>query len=252
MFLHSLALYFIWFVLYSVFGWVYESIYCSITHRKLINRGFLNGPYCPIYGTGAVAMIAILGSVESATALFMSGAVLACTIEYITSYVMEKLFYARWWDYSNTKFNLNGRICLAGAIVFGAFAVVLIKFIHPFVARLTSFLPPWGIYTAAAVLAVILIADTAVTVVGITGMSEKLLEISEYIERKRKEAEAVLSRERFSSFREHIHTYMKEKLNYQQIRMIKSFPRLKSVKYEKALEDIKEFVEKIKERKNNR
>lgn len=252
MFLHTLAVYFIWFVLYSVLGWLYESLFCSVTHKKLINRGFLNGPYCPIYGSGAVLMIVVLGKVSNAPALFMSGAVLACTLEYITSYVMEKLFYARWWDYSNTKFNLNGRVCLAGAVVFGAFAVVLIKFIHPFISHMTSFLPPSGVYVTASVLAVIIIADTVVTVVGITGMNEKLLEISGYIEKKRKEAEIVLSGERFAAAREHIHSYMKEKLNYQQLRMIKSFPRLKSVKHEKALEDIKEFIEKIKDRKIKR
>ena len=125
-------------MIYSIIGWVYESTICSIGHRKLINRGFLNGPYCPIYGTGAVLVLLVLGRIQNPVLLFFAGALVTCSLEYLTSWLMEKLFHARWWDYSKRKFNIGGRVCLIGAVVFGAFSVVLVLVLHPFVKSLTD------------------------------------------------------------------------------------------------------------------
>ena len=122
----TIETWFLWLMIYSVIGWIYESTICSIGQRKLINRGFLNGPYCPIYGTGAVLVLLVLGRIQNPVLLFFAGAVLTCSLEYLTSWLMEKLFHARWWDYSKRKFNIGGRVCLIGAVVFGAFSVVLI------------------------------------------------------------------------------------------------------------------------------
>ncbi|HHY52695.1 MAG TPA: putative ABC transporter permease, partial [Clostridiales bacterium] len=102
--------YFLWFVFYSILGWVYETILCSTLEKRFINRGFLNGPYCPIYGFGALIVIVTLRSVENVVLLFLMAAVLTSTLEYITSWGMEKLFHARWWDYSHKKWNINGRV----------------------------------------------------------------------------------------------------------------------------------------------
>ena len=122
----TIETWFLWLMIYSVIGWVYESTICSIGQRKLINRGFLNGPYCPIYGTGAVLVLLVLGRIQNPVLLFFAGAVLTCSLEYLTSWLMEKLFHARWWDYSKRKFNIGGRVCLIGAIVFcGARALTL-------------------------------------------------------------------------------------------------------------------------------
>ena len=129
---------FLWFMIYSVVGWIYESILCSVAQKKFINRGFLNGPYCPIYGSGAVLVILVLGKLTNPFLLFFAGALLTCSLEYLTSFVMEKLFHARWWDYSKRKFNINGRVCLIGAVVFGAFSTVLVLWIHPLVTKLTD------------------------------------------------------------------------------------------------------------------
>ena len=85
MIIKELELLFIWFVIYSVLGWIYESIYCSITQRRLVNRGFLNGPLCPIYGMGAILDICVLGEIQNPILLFAAGAVLACALEYLTS-----------------------------------------------------------------------------------------------------------------------------------------------------------------------
>lgn len=104
-----------YFMIYSVVGWIYETTLCSITDRHFVNRGFLNGPYCPIYGSGALLDVLILGRIENPFLLFILGVLVTCSLEYLTSYVMEKLFKARWWDYSDKKFNIGGRVCLLGA-----------------------------------------------------------------------------------------------------------------------------------------
>ena len=98
---------------------MYESILVSILERRPVNRGFLNGPLCPIYGAGAVGAVVVLGQVHNPLVVFLLSMVGASILEYVTSWVMEALFHARWWDYSDYKFNLNGRICLLGAFVFG-------------------------------------------------------------------------------------------------------------------------------------
>lgn len=87
----TIETWFLWLMIYSVIGWVYESTICSIGQRKLINRGFLNGPYCPIYGTGAVLVLLVLGRIQNPVLLFFAGAVLTCSLEYLTSWLMEKL-----------------------------------------------------------------------------------------------------------------------------------------------------------------
>lgn len=93
-FLKTVETYFLWLMIYSIIGWIYESTLCSITNKKLINRGFLNGPYCPIYGSGAILVILILGRIKNPVLLFFLGALVTCSLEYLTSYVMEKLFHA--------------------------------------------------------------------------------------------------------------------------------------------------------------
>ena len=110
---------FILFMFYSIFGWVLEVLGKLIECKRFINRGFLIGPYCPIYGVGAILITALLGKYQDdIIALFIMAIVLCGTLEYLTSYVMEKVFHARWWDYSQRKFNINGRVCLYTIIPF--------------------------------------------------------------------------------------------------------------------------------------
>lgn len=120
------------FFLYSLIGWFYESTVCSLLkERRLINRGFLAGPYCPVYGCGALLCYLLLGSIENPFVLFLSAAVLCSVLEYVTGYGMEKLFQAKWWDYSHLPLNLHGRICLYGAILFGMSNVLICRYIQP-------------------------------------------------------------------------------------------------------------------------
>ena len=174
-------------MIYSIIGWVYESTICSIGHRKLINRGFLNGPYCPIYGTGAVLVLLVLGRIQNPVLLFFAGALVTCSLEYLTSWLMEKLFHARWWDYSKRKFNIGGRVCLIGAVVFGAFSVVLVLVLHPFVKSLTDRLTDAAFNWICAILFVGIVSDLVVTVKGLLGTHAVFAEYAVLLQQKRKE-----------------------------------------------------------------
>lgn len=172
-----LVTYFLWFMFYSFLGWVWETILCSLTEGHFVYRGFLNGPYCPIYGFGALFDIAILHWISNPLILFLSGALLASVLEYVTSYLMEYYFHARWWDYSEKRFNLNGRICLEGALVFGLFAVVLLKGIQPRVALAIDQLVPAVSYAMASILAVGFVYDVTYTLIKVHKLGAKLAEL---------------------------------------------------------------------------
>lgn len=122
----------LYFFLYSFLGWVCECIYCGIPARHFINRGFLAGPYCPIYGVGALFILHLLQPFGDYVILvFLIGCILTSTLEYITSWGMEALFHTKWWDYSNEPWNLHGRVCLKNSILFGILCIVVYYIIHP-------------------------------------------------------------------------------------------------------------------------
>lgn len=162
-------------MIYSFIGWAYESIICSIWEKKPVNRGFLNGPVCPIYGVGALVVVLLLYQrTENVFVLFFAGALLTTTIEYITGYLMEKIFHARWWDYSNFRFNFQGRVSLIGAVVFGVLSVVLLLFVQPGVSTLLKAVP-WIFKAVAAVsMAAALAADISVTIRYMHGLNDRL------------------------------------------------------------------------------
>ncbi|NEG77556.1 hypothetical protein GFD22_00870 [Bifidobacterium avesanii] len=170
----SLEYVFLWVLLYSFLGWVYESIVVSVQERRPVNRGFLMGPLCPIYGVGAVGAALVLSPLRNPVLLFLVGAVLATVLEYATSWAMERLFDARWWDYSQYRFNINGRVCLLGAVIFGAFAVIVVNWTQPLVESFTDRVPVPAVHTIAAVCFLLLVADLTVTLSGMSGFMQRV------------------------------------------------------------------------------
>lgn len=138
----DLKILFLLFIIYSVTGWIIEVIATYPDTKCFVNRGFLIGPYCPIYGNCALAMILLLHNVTNPILLFILSIIICSIGEYVTSYLMEKIFHARWWDYTKNKFNLNGRICLVNSLAFGVLGFLLIKFVNPFVVGLITKLSP--------------------------------------------------------------------------------------------------------------
>ncbi|MDP4109586.1 MAG: putative ABC transporter permease, partial [Bacillota bacterium] len=172
---------FLWFLIYSFIGWSYESTLCSVKAGRLINRGFLNGPVCPVYGVGALAVLLFLNGEKNIFALFFSGMTITCTVEYITAYILEKSFGAKWWDYSKHRFNLHGRICLLGAVTFGSFSVLLVKYIHPFVSGLTAGIQKSVVLPLSLTLFGLMLTDLLYTVNHILHLNGRLKEIQHAI-----------------------------------------------------------------------
>ena len=128
-----------WFYIYSFLGWLWETCYVSVRKGKLINRGFINGPLCTIYGCGALAVYLILLPIsDNLLLLFVGGVVVATALEYVTAVLMENIFHTSWWDYSDNKFNFQGRICLGCSLGWGVFTVGLFRVLHPVVQEFTE------------------------------------------------------------------------------------------------------------------
>ncbi len=161
---YSIATYFLYFLIIAICGWMMEVTLQLIQKHKFADRGFLIGPYCPIYGCGAILItLCLTGLKEHPVGLF-STAILVCgVLEYATSYIMEKLFHARWWDYSDCKFNINGRVCIETIIPFGILGVLLIYVVNPFIFDYLAKVPQNILNIVAIAMAVLFIADLIVS-----------------------------------------------------------------------------------------
>ena len=191
--LNSAAGLFLLFLIYSTLGWCGEMIYCSIGQRRLCEkRGFLNGFLCPIYGFGALLVLwALRGGCESPVLTFFFGALLTSAVEYFTSYLMEKLFHMRWWDYSRYKFQIHGRVCLLNSTLFGLLCVALCHLVHPEVMKLIRFLMARHIaLPLAAALFALFTADVVLSVrsaIQIGNRLEKLQALQDELQEKLEE-----------------------------------------------------------------
>lgn len=130
------------FFLFSIIGWVVESIYMSFCNRKLTNRGFMTGPFCPIYGVGATVGYIILHPLaKNVVMLYIVGAVLATVFEFLVARLMMKLFGEVWWDYNEKFCNYKGIVCLESTLAWGLYAVIIITFLFD---KVMSFVDRWS------------------------------------------------------------------------------------------------------------
>ena len=157
--MEKVATWFAIFIFYSFAGWLIEVLISFIQKRRIINRGFLVGPICPIYGTGALLLSLVVNSTESPLVIFCVAVVASAILEYIVSYLMEKIFRVRWWDYADQPFNLNGRICISAALSFGVIGVLMLKVITPALLGMIGSLPVAVLYIVAGLLAAWLVFD---------------------------------------------------------------------------------------------
>jgi uncharacterized membrane protein len=151
------------FIIYSFIGWIIEIIALFRTEKRFVNRGFLIGPYCPIYGCGALILIYIMSNYKTPLDLFLMFSIYASILEYSVSYFMEKLFNARWWDYSHMKYNLNGRVCLINAILFGVLGLAMGYFVNPFVMNMLYSIPDTTLMIISSIILIAFIADLIIS-----------------------------------------------------------------------------------------
>lgn len=164
-----------WFFIYSFMGWVWESCYVSAKEKRFVNRGFVTGPVCTIYGCGALSVYLLLWKHQSNLIfLFFAGMLVATILEYVTSYFMELIFHASWWDYSSQKYNLNGRICLGASLGWGVFTLILFYVFQPAVEKITSWYPDTIGKIAVVIVMIIHIADLIASAVAAFDLRRKL------------------------------------------------------------------------------
>lgn len=174
---------FLLFIIYSFIGWTCEVLYCSIYQKKFVNRGFLYGPICPIYGCGALIIFFFLMPLAyNVFLLFFSAMFLMSVLEYFVSWAMEKLFDTKWWDYSHYKFNINGRVCLLNSTLFGVMGVIAVKFVHPMVLKLIYSLNDFWTKTFAIILLSTFIVDLAFTLKSLVDFKIYLRRFEDFIQ----------------------------------------------------------------------
>lgn len=163
------------FLIYAFIGWCVEVAYQTVNHGVFINRGFLNGPYCPIYGCGGVLCVWVLYPLhENTVLLFFGSAIFASLLELITGFVLEKVFHNKWWDYSNVPFNIKGYVCLKFSLYWGLAGMVALDIFHPIIYWFVTLIPD----TLAIVLACIMMTgftvDFIITVATIKHFNQRL------------------------------------------------------------------------------
>lgn len=236
----------IYFITYSFLGWVMESIFRSICERKLINTGFLIGPFCPIYGVGAIIMLLFLKNFSNNILLLFVVSIIVLTIwEYLVGVLLEKLFHTKYWDYSNNKFNFQGRICLMNSLFWGILGVVFVKFIHLMIENLISKIDIRILAFVYSIIAIVMIVDMIVSIIKVKNIKvtlEKIEKLNAEIKEKLKEIseETIIKRDK-TLLRLYKNVY----------RLKKAFPAINTKEITEVLNkkvELKEIKEEIKEK----
>lgn len=239
---------FYYFLIYAFMGWCIETIYATLRKGKFVNRGFLNGPFCPIYGFGALILIVALNSVlNNILLLFVGAIVLTSVLEYITGFVLEKVFKGKWWDYSSESFNINGRVCLKFSVYWGVISVFMLRLLQPEVNSLVHKIPYiYGILGFYGLVTYFL-ADFAITLRSIIRLNSLLNQMHEISMEVKEKLELIAE----NSIEEIENTIYELKETYEMLlterslrhqRLLKAFPNLKIKHYDQILQDIKDRI----------
>lgn len=266
------------FTIYSFAGWVCETIFCSILEKKFVDRGFLNGPFCPIYGFGGLIIIKVLSPfTNNILLLYIISVIVTTAIEYLTGVMLETIFHTTWWDYSDCKFNFEGRICLLNSLLFGVMCVVGLEWVHPFVYKLVKMIQPdAAVYIAGALVAYFII-DMLVTLYALLQLKGKLEQLQHVLDQIKEKTGAMKEKgsdgiktiqNAIGSFRsdsdesyetnetadadssdnEELNSLyeqqdkMEKGTKFLQRRIIRAFPTMKSKMYNESLSHIKDMI----------
>ena len=229
------------FFIYSFLGWMLESVTKTISQKKLVNSGFLYGPFCPIYGIAAVGMVVLLKPSEgNYITTFILSFIIFTIWEYFVGWFLEKVFHTKYWDYSYYKFQIKGRVCLVNSLIWGFLGVAFIEIIHPITVLLIMQVPIILINTATVILIIYIILDLILTSIKINNINVKLTkfyEITDSIKEKIDELKALPEKakksEKISSAIEELkqkQIELKEKIEKQTQRFRSAFPNMSSEK----------------------
>lgn len=265
------------FLVYAFLGWCAEVAFAAVHHGKFVNRGFLNGPVCPIYGVGMLVVVTLLwGLRHNLILLFLGSAGLTTTLEYATGWILERFFHDKWWDYSDKPFNVKGYICLEFTILWGLAAAFVVGAVHPFVFMIINKTPALLGVILMAVLLAVFVTDLVITVTELVKLPKKMVAMLE-AERALKaisdkigeniSGTAIAAKEKGDELAEESKPRLEElKAEYEQKaaeykrrfenrgfvhkRIFKAFPNLKSGRYKVIFERFADFKEKFNDEKD--
>lgn len=164
-----------YFLVYSCIGWCLEVVYAAVSTGQLVNRGFLNGPVCPIYGFGMIIVLFLLTPLQhSLLLLYIGGVILPSTLELAGGWALYKLYHTRWWDYSDYPFNIGGYICLEFSLLWGVGTLIVMKMVHPVIAGLIEMIPPLVGLILMILLYAVYAADTIATAFAASDLARDL------------------------------------------------------------------------------
>lgn len=256
------------FYFYCFFGWCFESAYVSVKTGRLVNRGFMRGPYLPLYGTGALMMLVVAAPFRDNIILtYAAGCLGATALEYVTGVTMEALFRVRYWDYSDQPFNFHGYICLGSSLTWGGLTVLMTKVIHQPIEDFVLLIPEGLLTIATMVLSVIIIVDFIMSfkaAMDLSGVLIRLEEAKKEMQRLEKRIDVIIAlseqvkeelREELQELKERFHFQKESRFslahgkNFQLKAILRGNPTISSRKFKEALEELKKAIE---EQRNNK
>lgn len=266
------------FIIYAFLGWCSEVAFAAVNKGKFVNRGFLNGPVCPIYGVGMLIVVLCLWNLrDRPLLLFLGSALLTTALEFVTGFVLERFFHEKWWDYSDMPFNIKGYVCLKFTILWGLAASFIIGAIHRFIYMLIEKTPFVLGVILLAVFSAAFIADFTVTLTALVKLPKKLKAMAEaeralravsdkigenisdttIAAKEKGEALAEENKPRLEELRAEYEKKKKElsamlERNFVQRRIFKAFPNLKNGRYKAIFDRISELKLKVTEKGNEK
>lgn len=231
------------FFLYAFLGWCCEVVFAAVRQGRFVNRGFLCGPLCPIYGCGLIAVTAMLAPLGQNWLLILPvSAVLTTLIELIAGFLMEKLFHHRWWDYSKMPLNIGGYVCLPFSLIWGVACALIVRFVHPLTLRLIARIPH-GLGTVLLLsFALLFVVDLVVTVLSIAKLNRRLAELDAARRRLRTVSDTLGAGLAEGAI------LIKQRLDARERRLLSAFPHMHSLRYAEALDALRERQTKLRER----
>lgn len=247
-----------YFFLYSFLGWAMESLYISVLQRKLINTGFLHGPFCPIYGFGAVVLYVLLSPLKgNVLAIFCTGFFVLSLWEYFVGFLLEKLFKTKYWDYSKNRFNINGRVCLLNSIYWGLLSIFFIEIWNPIVEIQIQKIPQYILLYIDTVLIIYIMADmvsSSVRIINLPKRIERIKSLRIKLKEKLKELKKATTEKQKVALQNVIDELkLKQKINKMKVerqvsKLKRAFPTIQSEVIKDYLKmKVKEIKEKTKE-----
>lgn len=251
--LYSLIWYF---VVYSFLGWCLEVVFCSVNTGHWVNRGFLNGPVCPIYGFGMVIVLVCLTPLSNNLLLLFAGSfVLTSTLELITGFVLKKAFHTTWWDYTDQPFNIGGYVCLKFSLAWGLGGMAAVRLLHPPIMRLVAWIPHTVGVVLLALLSTVFLIDFIATLTALAGFQSDLRELDKIASMLHQRSDAISQdlgtsavaadeliasrRGELEVRRDFLRAHLLDRKMLGAARLMKAFPQMQSLRHRETLAELR-------------